>query len=55
MNRHLISSSSPFESDIGYSRAVRQDPWDFRIWNHWIQLLHDDDFRQLGGAGKTLP
>ncbi len=29
MNRQLISSGSSFESDIGYSRAVRQDPWVF--------------------------
>ncbi len=27
--RQLISSGSSFESDIGYSRAVRQDPWVF--------------------------
>lgn len=29
MPRTLISSGSPFEADIGYSRAVRQDPWVF--------------------------
>lgn len=29
MARQLISSGSTFESDIGYSRAVRQDPWVF--------------------------
>ncbi len=29
MNRQLISSGSTFEGDIGYSRAVRQDPWVF--------------------------
>ncbi len=29
MARQLISSGSRFESDIGYSRAVRQDPWVF--------------------------
>lgn len=29
MQRQLISSGSSFESDIGYSRAVRQDPWVF--------------------------
>ncbi len=29
MARQLISSGSSFESDIGYSRAVRQDPWVF--------------------------
>jgi enamine deaminase RidA (YjgF/YER057c/UK114 family) len=29
MTRHLISSGSTFEADIGYSRAVRQDPWVF--------------------------
>jgi len=29
MTRQLISSGSSFESDIGYSRAVRQDPWVF--------------------------
>jgi enamine deaminase RidA (YjgF/YER057c/UK114 family) len=29
MNRELVSSGSTFEADIGYSRAVRQDPWVF--------------------------
>jgi enamine deaminase RidA (YjgF/YER057c/UK114 family) len=29
MSRHLISSGSTFEAEIGYSRAVRQDPWVF--------------------------
>lgn len=29
MSRQLISSGSSFESEIGYSRAVRQDPWVF--------------------------
>ena len=29
MKRQLISSGSAFEADIGYSRAVRQDPWVF--------------------------
>lgn len=29
MPRQLISSGSTFETDIGYSRAVRQDPWVF--------------------------
>lgn len=29
MPRQLISSGSTFEADIGYSRAVRQDPWVF--------------------------
>lgn len=29
MARQLISSGSSFEADIGYSRAVRQDPWVF--------------------------
>jgi enamine deaminase RidA (YjgF/YER057c/UK114 family) len=29
MPRQLISSGSSFEADIGYSRAVRQDPWVF--------------------------
>ena len=29
MPRQLIDSGSTFEADIGYSRAVRQDPWVF--------------------------
>lgn len=29
MSRQLISSGSTFEAEIGYSRAVRQDPWVF--------------------------
>ena len=29
MTRHRISSGSPFEADMGYSRAIRQDPWVF--------------------------
>ncbi len=29
MTRKLISSGSSFEAEIGYSRAVRQDPWVF--------------------------
>ena len=29
MNRRLISSGSPFEGEIGYSRAVLQDGWVF--------------------------
>ena len=29
MTRQLISSDSSFETDISYSRAVRQDPWVF--------------------------
>jgi len=29
MPRQLISSDSTFEADIGYSGAVRQDPWVF--------------------------
>ncbi len=29
MPRQLISSGSTFEAQIGYSRAVRQDPWVF--------------------------
>lgn len=29
MLRQLVSSGSTFEADIGYSRAVRQDPWVF--------------------------
>ena len=29
MTRELISSGSRFEREIGYSRAVRQDPWVF--------------------------
>lgn len=29
MTRQLISSGSRFEAEIGYSRAVRQDPWVF--------------------------
>jgi len=29
MQRQLISSGSTFEAEIGYSRAVRQDPWVF--------------------------
>ena len=29
MSRKLISSGSPFEADIGYSRAVVQDGWVF--------------------------
>jgi len=29
MTRLLISSGSTFEAEIGYSRAVRQDPWVF--------------------------
>lgn len=29
MTRQLISSGSTFEAKIGYSRAVRQDPWVF--------------------------
>lgn len=29
MTRQLISSGSSFEAEIGYSRAVRQDPWVF--------------------------
>ena len=29
MTRQLISSGSTFETDAGYSRAVRQDPWVF--------------------------
>ena len=29
MSRRLISSGSPFESEIGYSRAVVQDGWIF--------------------------
>ena len=29
MTRQLISSGSTFETEIGYSRAVRQDPWVF--------------------------
>ena len=29
MTRKLISSGSPFEAAIGYSRAVQQDPWVF--------------------------
>lgn len=29
MTRRLISSGSSFEAEIGYSRAVRQDPWIF--------------------------
>jgi enamine deaminase RidA (YjgF/YER057c/UK114 family) len=28
-HRELISSGSSFEAQIGYSRAVRQDPWVF--------------------------
>ena len=29
MSRRLISSNSPFESQIGYSRAVVSGPWVF--------------------------
>lgn len=29
MQRQLVSSGSTFEAEIGYSRAVRQDPWVF--------------------------
>ena len=29
MSRRLISSGSPFEAEIGYSRAVVQDGWVF--------------------------
>lgn len=29
MSRKLIASGSSFEAEIGYSRAVRQDPWVF--------------------------
>ncbi len=29
MTRQLIGSGSSFEAEIGYSRAVRQDPWVF--------------------------
>jgi enamine deaminase RidA (YjgF/YER057c/UK114 family) len=29
MTRPLVSSGSTFEAEIGYSRAVRQDPWVF--------------------------
>ena len=29
MSRQLVSSGSTFEAEIGYSRAVRQDPWVF--------------------------
>ena len=29
MTRHLISSGSTFEAEIGYSRAVVQGPWVF--------------------------
>jgi enamine deaminase RidA (YjgF/YER057c/UK114 family) len=29
MQRILLGSGSTFEADIGYSRAVRQDPWVF--------------------------
>lgn len=29
MTRERISSGSPFEAQMGYSRAIRQDPWVF--------------------------
>jgi len=69
MPRRLISSGSPFEAEIGYSRAVAQGPWVFvsgttgydyatmtisdRVEEQAEQCLKNIE-RALGEAGATF-
>ncbi len=58
MNRTLISSGSPFESQIGYSRAVAQGDWVFVSgttgFDYATMAISDDIAEQAGQCLKNI-
>lgn len=58
MPRKLISSGSPFEADIGYSRAVVQGPWVFMSgttgFDYATMTISDDVVAQATQCLKNI-
>jgi len=58
MNRQLISSGSPFEAQIGYSRAVAQGPFVFVSgttgFNYETMTIEDDVAAQAEQCLKNI-
>ena len=58
MSRHLISSGSSFERDIGYSRAVVDGDWVFVSgttgFNYSTMLISDDVVEQADQCFKNI-
>ncbi len=58
MTRKLISSGSPFEAQIGYSRAVAVDGWGFVSgttgYDYATMVMPDDVAEQAANALATI-
>ncbi len=58
MSRRLISTGSPFERDIGYSRAVVEDGWVFVAgttgYDYATMIMPEDVADQCRNALRTI-
>ena len=53
MTRKLVTSGSPFEAEIGYSRAVVEGEWVFVSGHHRLRLRHHDHPGRCRGAVRA--